>query len=90
MKTRLARFFFTLWCGWIIVQAPYVGKTGVESDPGRPVYKWDLATFGGGQFAFFDTVKECEERAKQLTQRRSICVPVDWVVKPHPWWQLWK
>jgi hypothetical protein len=90
MKTSVVRFVFALWCGWVIVQAPYIAKSGDKSDPSRPIYEWDLATFNH-RIGIFDTVKECEEGAKRLiTPRPSNCIPADWV-KPHrPWWQFWK
>jgi hypothetical protein len=89
MRKALIRFPFAFWCGWVIVQAPYVGKEG-KSDADRPIYQWDLAPVSNRPGFFYDTVKECEERAKMLIARPSICVPVDWV-KPHrPWWQFWK
>lgn len=77
MKT-LVRFLSVVWCGWAIVQAPYIGKEG-KSDADRPIYQWDLATVSNRPGFFYDTVKECEELAKTLVARPSICVPVDWV-----------
>jgi hypothetical protein len=90
MKTTVVRFVVALWCGWAIVQAPYVDKTGFKFDANRPIYEWELAIFNY-RLGVFDAVKECEERAKLLVAARpTICVPVDWV-KPHrPWWQFWK
>ena len=88
MKIEFARVIVALWCGWVIVQAPYVGEVGLKSDASRPIHEWNMAIFGN-RTAFFDTVNECEEKAKALIARPSTCAPVDWF-RPHRWWQFWK
>ena len=92
MNRTLARFVVSLWCGWVIIQAPFVGKTGSKSDPTRPIKEWDVASFGDRNYIpAFDTAKECQEVIKNMTlsERPNRCVPIDWF-RPHPWWQFWK
>jgi hypothetical protein len=63
MKT-LIRFLFALWCGWVIVQAPYVGvrKKLLESDATRPIYEWEVATVTNRPGFFFDTGSSQKQR----------------------------
>ena len=79
---------FLLWCGWVIVQQPYLAKESFKPDTSSPIQEWEAATFGG-IIHFFDTASECKQNAKQLVTRLSTCIPADWI-KPHPWWQFWK
>jgi hypothetical protein len=90
MKMTLLRFVVSIWCGWLMIQAPYVGKEGFDSDPSQPLKKWDLVSFGHDSIPAFDTAKECEEAKKRMIKPRPTrCVPIDWF-KPHAWWQFWK
>src|ERR1044072_6273498 len=78
MKT-LHRLIVSIWCGWVIVQAPYVGKDGFKSDPSQPVINWDLVSLGESSIPALHTAKECEQaKTPMIKMRPTRCVPIDW------------